>query len=65
LDEVDNTSIFKTGHKIRYRRSLLWLPSLRSCRPLQRAIAQRSSALALFCLAEPANECLVFRVNRK
>ena len=38
MDEVDNTSIFKTGHKIRYRRSLLWLPSLRSCRPLQRAM---------------------------
>jgi len=53
LDEVDNTSIFKTGHKIRYRRSLLWLPSLRSCRPLQRAIAQRfSGVLGMFSSLE-------------
>jgi hypothetical protein len=44
---VNDTSIFKTANKARYRRSLLWLPSLQSCRPPQRAIAQRFSALAL------------------
>jgi len=26
LDEVDDTSILKTGRHARYRRSLIWLP---------------------------------------
>jgi len=41
LDEVDDTSILKTGRPACYRRSLIRLPCPRSCRPLQRAIAKR------------------------
>jgi len=29
LDEVDDTSILKTGRHACYRRSLIWLPRLR------------------------------------
>jgi hypothetical protein len=36
LDEVDDTSIFKTGQTARYRRSLFWLPGSQVS-----AIAQR------------------------
>jgi len=28
LDEVDDTSILKTGRQARYRSSLIWLPRL-------------------------------------
>src|ERR1035441_8064041 len=48
LDEVDDTSIFKTGHPARYPRSFVWLPGSQMSHPLQRAIAQRFSALAHF-----------------
>jgi arsenical pump membrane protein len=45
LDEVDGTSILKTGHPARYPLSLAWLPGSQMSHPLQRAIAQRFSAL--------------------
>jgi hypothetical protein len=47
-------------------RTVLSTTTVLADKPLRlsgRAIAQRFSALTLFCLAEPANECLVFRVN--
>jgi hypothetical protein len=45
LDEVDDTSILKTGRPFRYRRSLSWLPRPQnSVRPRgQRIIAERFS----------------------
>jgi len=41
LDEVDDTSIFKTGHPVRYLRSPPWLLCSWTSRTPQRAIAQR------------------------
>jgi hypothetical protein len=46
LDEVDDTSILKTGHPVRYRQSSPWLLCSWTSRTPQRAIAQRFSALA-------------------
>src|SRR6266568_5594495 len=48
LDEVEDTSILKTGRPARYRRSLLSYRATDSLPP-QRAIAQRFSALAHSC----------------
>jgi len=45
LDEVDDTSILKTGHPARYRRSLTWLPCAPTGCPPKRAIAQRFSGV--------------------
>jgi len=41
LDEVDDTSILKTGRPCRYRRSLAWLPCppISLCPPPPRIIA--------------------------
>jgi hypothetical protein len=46
LEEVDDTSIFKTGRYARYRRSLPWLQRSQPSAPPPRVIAHRFSALA-------------------
>jgi len=53
LDEVDDTSIFKTGHPVRYLRSPPWLLCSWTSRTPQRAIAQRfSGVLGMFSSLE-------------
>jgi hypothetical protein len=64
LDEVDDTSIFKTGHPVRYLRSPPWLLCSWTSRTPQRAIAQRFSALALNGRAGTHQICPLMKVNR-
>jgi hypothetical protein len=46
LDEVDDTSILKTGRPARYRRSLSWVPRQQIIPTPQRSIAERFRPLA-------------------
>jgi len=65
LDEVDDTSILKTGRPLCYRWSLPWWPYSQTNRPPQRAIAQRFSALAQRVRYCGASECRLSGELRK